>query len=349
MASGRVACPVDPSHTVKLSKLEQHVRICNATKHSNEQSAQPWYEQGVNSGTNQGCGVATTDELAPFVDEIDVESELAYVDTEEDSRAGGDRHDAQGDRIVATVDVEGAAFVDMGAGRGCLAAAARRLRPECAVVVVERSAPRFKFDSLLRRQGRFERIRCDLRHLDLDKIDFLRGESNVVGVAKHLCGSATDLALRALVRSPSTTAIAIATCCHHRCDWRDYVGTPSDLIQEDFTSTSPAAALFAAASKYSSWFSSPLEQENHHRAGGNQVDRSAGDQMKKMTRPDETAREEKRLFGRRCKRLIDRGRVRYLERNGFHAELRPYCCASSLSPENVVLVATRMRCIDPEP
>ena len=53
----------------------------------------------------------------------------------------------------------------------------------------------------------------------------------MVGVSKHLCGAATDLALRCLETfSASGNAkgkietILIALCCHHRCDWNIYVG-----------------------------------------------------------------------------------------------------------------------------
>ena len=74
--------------------------------------------------------------------------------------------------------------------------------------------------------------------------------SQVVLVAKHLCGVATDISLRSaatfslLPSSPSSTSgdsgsssssgggilssqlrgVAIATCCHHACIWNDYVG-----------------------------------------------------------------------------------------------------------------------------
>ena len=53
----------------------------------------------------------------------------------------------------------------------------------------------------------------------------------MIGVSKHLCGAATDLALRCLQTfSASGNAkgkietILIALCCHHRCDWNIYVG-----------------------------------------------------------------------------------------------------------------------------
>lgn len=60
---------------------------------------------------------------------------------------------------------------------------------------------------------------------------------NVVSIAKHLCGEATDMSIRAVVRAADTTNataadgtnrhvkhhVAIATCCHHRCSWATYV------------------------------------------------------------------------------------------------------------------------------
>ena len=51
--------------------------------------------------------------------------------------------------------------------------------------------------------------------------------SSPVVVAKHLCGAATDLALRAVASSASgrrVCGVGIATCCHHACSWADYCG-----------------------------------------------------------------------------------------------------------------------------
>jgi len=74
------------------------------------------------------------------------------------------------------------------------------------------------------------------------------GHKKVVIMAKHLCGAATDLALRSLnafvapsadggdgsgsssgagggaVLAARARGLAIATCCHHACNWRDYLG-----------------------------------------------------------------------------------------------------------------------------
>lgn len=54
----------------------------------------------------------------------------------------------------------------------------------------------------------------------------------VVGIGKHLCGEATDLALRCLLGNGNGAGpdgksrvggVAIATCCHHRCNAYSYI------------------------------------------------------------------------------------------------------------------------------
>ncbi|XP_045778291.1 tRNA:m(4)X modification enzyme TRM13 homolog [Maniola jurtina] len=65
------------------------------------------------------------------------------------------------------------------------------------------------------------RIRADLAHLLLERVPAVRACRGVVGYAKHLCGVATDLALRCIT-SPGVVAkvrgVALASCCHHRCE-----------------------------------------------------------------------------------------------------------------------------------
>lgn len=118
------------------------------------------------------------------------------------------------------------------------------------------------------------RVRVDIKDLDMSGLEAVRGR-DVVITGKHLCGAATDLALRCCLDSPkpseaafrggahegddrgggkksrggagesrpapeegasdgeagvpdsfTTRGVAIATCCHHRCDWRAYVNKP---------------------------------------------------------------------------------------------------------------------------
>ena len=87
------------------------------------------------------------------------------------------------------------AVVDLGAGKGGLADAVVAHKQPGAVVFVERESRRHKADGKLRRLEdlEVERVRGDLADVDLARVGTLKGRT-CVGVAKHLCGSATDLA-----------------------------------------------------------------------------------------------------------------------------------------------------------
>ena len=46
----------------------------------------------------------------------------------------------------------------------------------------------------------------------------------MVALSKHLCGCATDLALRCLANAGGPVGgLCVACCCHHRCEWASYV------------------------------------------------------------------------------------------------------------------------------
>lgn len=119
-------------------------------------------------------------------------------------------------------------FVELGAGKGLLGLAIAAVRPRAAVVLVERSGVRRKADNIMRKHDRrFHRVRMDIRHCAVSKlpgvmvcegsrpdctessisnenIDAQKEENEeninkkVVIIAKHLCGLATDLALRSI-------------------------------------------------------------------------------------------------------------------------------------------------------
>jgi U11-48K-like CHHC zinc finger len=49
--SSRMPCPVDPSHTIERRTLNAHLAICQRAKEVQDVEAQPYYSQGINSGT----------------------------------------------------------------------------------------------------------------------------------------------------------------------------------------------------------------------------------------------------------------------------------------------------------
>ena len=85
----------------------------------------------------------------------------------------------------------------------------------------------------------FQRVRVDIRDLYLHgmftalSVPF---QVPTIFVAKHLCGVAADLAFRGLEQQhkgpslPPIKAVALATCCQHRCMYDDYVG--HEFLQE---------------------------------------------------------------------------------------------------------------------
>ena len=216
-------------------------------------------------------------------------------------------------------------YVELGAGKGglshCLAAATD---DKAHHVLIDRETRRRKDDRLHRRQG-YSRHRIDIRHLVLSGLEAELGARPIVAVGKHLCGAATDLTLRCLEQAAAdgldTSGVAVALCCHHCCHWRSYVGKPF-LTERGF-----AAKDFALLVKISSWATSGLEEA-----------------AKKSPAAKGGAEERwKRETGLCAKRLIDAGRIAYLEAHGFEARLVQYSEGEKGlgSIENVLLLATK--------
>ncbi len=81
----------------------------------------------------------------------------------------------------------------------------------------------------------------DIKDLDLGQVEAVKGRG-YVGVGKHLCGAATDMALRCMVNHKQRSGVSgcglrgvvIALCCHHRCTWGQLVGSEF-MLQLGFT------------------------------------------------------------------------------------------------------------------
>jgi tRNA:m4X modification enzyme len=143
-------------------------------------------------------------------------------------------------------------FVEMGAGRGQLSHelhACLKQDSTSNFVLIERDHQRYRFDAHHRREHQgpsFDRYRIDIRDLYLPEIPSIKNSQeprHTVIISKHLCGGATDLALRCAVNGQdenrNVRAIIIALCCHHRLMWNDYVGKDffyrNNLTPKDFS------------------------------------------------------------------------------------------------------------------
>lgn len=131
----------------------------------------------------------------------------------------------------------------------------------------------------------------------------------LLACAKHLCGAATDIALRSLRGRPAGVAasVCIATCCHHRCDAASYINMPFLLR----LGLGDAEQDFAQLASLAGWA-----------VGGR------GDVR------------EKRRTGMMVKRILDLGRVAWLrETMGLgDANFAEYI-GKEVTPENIAIIA----------
>ena len=125
---------------------------------------------------------------------------------------------------------------------------------------------------------------------------------NAVGVAKHLCGPATDYGLRCLASHAS--GLVFATCCHHKCIWSELVGKP--ILEQ----TGLTESHFAQMKAMAGWATT------------------------------KSVPEEKRLVGRLVKSVIDLSRIWWIAKNAkfpIALEYQKYI-KDEITPENFAIV-----------
>lgn len=133
------------------------------------------------------------------------------------------------------------------------------------ILLIERGSQRLKFDSMLKKdlgedKSEFARIRIDLKDLYINKVPLIQVSNSFVMYGKHLCGAATDFALRCLKNSladkdaganrPKFRGLVLAVCCHHQCEWESLCG------QEYLRSKGIGSMLFYIIRSISSWSTS---------------------------------------------------------------------------------------------
>ena len=268
------------------------------------------------------------------------------------------------------------AYVELGAGRGYLSHFLMDAYGPNDLVLVERRAYRFKAERNIRggtsvgggRAGtsgdgsapasapgaspgtKVERLRVDIKDLDIAGVEAVKGR-DVVVTGKHLCGSATDLALRCCLANTNggcdgdkssaaacrVTGVALATCCHHRSEWRSYVNKPflRDLGfgRDDF----PRLA------RMSSWAcdgAAPgVGSVKRPRSPAGDVDVDEHQQPIEEADDGEMSKAEKHEIGGMIKTLIDVGRLRWLNERGLSGRLVGYV-ETGVSPENRLIVVS---------
>lgn len=240
---------------------------------------------------------------------------------------------------------EARCVVEFGSGRGYLGSMAAEMMPLECVLLVDRNACRFKAERELRQTQSLEcrRARVDIADFDLAGFEWFRPggiKRHVLGLAKHLCGNATDLAIRCCLRAAeawhkdgihSFRGLAFATCCHHLTNWKSYENK-AFWHEMGFSATE-----FEMACWLSSWaicgsgHSSPTAEESTER--DDPVIPHAHLHYQCLM-----DRNERADIGRKCKQLIDEGRVQLLRQAGYVCQLLTYI-PRQVSEENRLIHA----------
>ena len=332
-----VTCPTPGCGcTVRADRVDRHLLRCPALATQRELSALGFYRPGLHAAA---ATTATLQTLSPDDAGLWRRLQIAHAaatpslfhtpstaSLDVDGANERERHRQQLQRrsiasILADLGVLGRAscVVEVGAGNGELSLELARSVSGAAstdkfVLLDQASKPRGRkagrrqaADAALR--GQCHRVKVGIEDVDLGALRAAVAPETrgLVVVAKHLCGAATDIALRAAVHAePRPVAIVLGSCCHHRCDVASFA-SPRGWLDGVGLHESDFGALTRLSSR-----------------GVNADDASA--------RAD---------AGRRAKDVLDLGRVAFLRSHGYrNARLVRYVDAS-VSPENVLVVATR--------
>ncbi|XP_066349794.1 tRNA:m(4)X modification enzyme TRM13-like [Miscanthus floridulus] len=246
--------------------------------------------------------------------------------------------------------VSAQAVVEFGAGRGYLTQVLVDCYGITNVFLVERRSYKLKADRSLRQNEdvTLERLRIDIEDLKLHGIEALRG-LQYLAIGKHLCGPATDMTMMCCLPERydqteengkhSLQGLALATCCHHLCQWKHYTNK-SFLLGLGITEEE-----FHAMTWFSSWAvdgdhsypDSPVEVED------------TSSEVRELEKLDQEIigieriirsipAGERASLGSMCKDIIDTGRLLWLGQKGLVADLVSYV-PSKISPENRLLIA----------
>ncbi|XP_062437975.1 tRNA:m(4)X modification enzyme TRM13 homolog isoform X2 [Rhea pennata] len=250
----RIPCPLDPKHTVYEDQLQKHLKKCN----SREKPKPVYFVQDINAGLKDVAEIPeiqipisslSKEELGALITKLKKASNglelhlkeqiLTHQSLQEalnDPKNGESafKHLKQQASILGNMEKlhllgPGRCFVEFGAGRGKLSHwvdIALQNAENVQFLLVERATTRFKVDGKhKRRDSIFERLQVDIQHLCLNKVPILEEKKlPVVGIGKHLCGAATDLALRCLVES-------YTTCCDGENEEPEPKRSKSDKIE----------------------------------------------------------------------------------------------------------------------
>ncbi|XP_063218856.1 tRNA:m(4)X modification enzyme TRM13 homolog [Bacillus rossius redtenbacheri] len=354
----RVICPLDSKHTCYKKHLASHLKKCNARA----VEPPPYIVHGVNSVCANAEGLAaekktqtlaevSDDDLLLLIEKIKTVASaipsvhkavmshpaLAEKLRMEEFGPSTRKHLIQNSSLIGHMDKLGllrdrTCFVEFGAGRGQLSywlSKALCNTTDCMILLVDYASHRHKFENKLKDEGYpvIRRVRADIADLCISSMDIGNSE-HIVGVAKHLCGAAGDMALNCLISSADKeklTGIVMSFCCHHRCNWPSYTGK-NFVLAQGFS-----AEEFSLLCGVASWATCGLG-----RKVSAQFPATSGGRYARM----ELSQKDREEIGQLCKLIFDYGRLQYLKENGFSVNLVSYI-ERDTSPECLCTLATK--------
>ncbi|KAH9691941.1 tRNA:m(4)X modification enzyme [Citrus sinensis] len=215
------------------------------------------------------------------------------------------------------------AVVEFGAGRGYLT----QMLADCYGTK--------RADRSLRQKESLtiERLRIDIEDLDLSAVESLRNVP-YLAIGKHLCGPATDLALRCCLMEQYTQDNV------EHCSSNNYIRDKKYMLNLGITKEE-----FHAISWFTSWAvdadhgldhldftDSRMHLESIEKELGSGLPVGVEDIVRNMKAV------ERAVLGFMCKQIIDAGRLMWMKEQGLEAKLVKYV-PSSISPENHLLIA----------
>ncbi|KAK9723693.1 hypothetical protein RND81_05G018400 [Saponaria officinalis] len=244
--------------------------------------------------------------------------------------------------------------VEFGAGRGYLTQILADCYGISRVFLVERKSYKLKADRSLRQKEDLtvERLRIDIEDLNLNAVQSLRGMP-YLAVGKHLCGPATDLTLRCCLNKnhdqdngieqsvcQNLRGIAVATCCHHLCQWNHYTNRrylmELGITKEEFHAMTWFTS-WAVDADHGSNLTDDGFLQSHVPSGGSDEPRGDAkgveDVLRNMKPSDRAA------LGFMCKDIIDMGRLLWVKECGLEESKLIKYVPSDISPENRLIVA----------
>ncbi|ODN01103.1 tRNA:m(4)X modification enzyme TRM13 [Orchesella cincta] len=242
-------------------------------------------------------------------------------------------------------------FIEYGSGRGGLSyelvrVLAKQGVKNCKIFLIDRSSPRYKWDNKAKRSDEFnaieiERVRINVEDLFIGNLGGFNGLlhfKHIVGIAKHMCGSATDIALKSLLETTTdiqkkVSGFVFATCCHHRIEYVDFLG--SDSLMPHFT-----RKKFSALKQLAAWAT-----DGYYETSYIKEDIEIPETLSKVLQEVEAKCPEIRMkycIGRLVKQIFDNARRSHINKltgpNMLYSMLVQYV-ESTTTPENMALVA----------